>query len=275
MADRNRLRLTVAFYNLHDFNQGKMLLTSLYDTRYSFCTRTLVSFILLWQITYDQCWKGMFCSICNGWYYLQRLLDWSTFWWYCCVYQRHAEGHPICKKTDRWDWDVGVVICVGERCRFAYGPADATATHYLLLQQIQIGFTFLVLAHLSSPGLNPEEPKTIVCVCAGKVKLISLSTYYLVVNRCVLTVYFNSWSWGWIHKMFSKHNECPHHRKLFCCSMKIMPSLPSVSLNSLLGTSIHPLHPFNGPLSGTTRVSQYQKHKTRKVKPIWIYWSKK
>jgi len=32
----------------------------------------------------------------------------------------------------------------GSRCRFAYGPADATATHYLLLQQIQTGFTFLV-----------------------------------------------------------------------------------------------------------------------------------
>jgi len=27
-------------------------------------------------------------------------------------------------------------------------------------------------------------------------------------------------------------------------------------------------------LSGTTRVSQYQKGKTRKVKPIWIYCSK-
>jgi len=27
--------------------------------------------------------------------------------------------------------------------------------------------------------------------------------------------------------------------------------------------------------SGTTRVSQYQKVKTRKVKPLWIYWSKR
>jgi len=47
-------------------------------------------------------------------------------------------------------------------CRLAYGPADATATHYLLLQQIQIGFTlpgftFLVPAHLGSPGQIPEE----------------------------------------------------------------------------------------------------------------------
>jgi len=31
------------------------------------------------------------------------------------------------------------------RCRFAYGPGDATAIHYLLLQLIQIGFTRMVL----------------------------------------------------------------------------------------------------------------------------------
>jgi len=28
-------------------------------------------------------------------------------------------------------------------------------------------------------------------------------------------------------------------------------------------------------LSGTTRVSRHQKGKTRKVKPVWIYWSKR
>ena len=34
---------------------------------------------------------------------------------------------------------------------------------------------------------------------------------------------------------------------------------------------------FTSPstLSGTSRVSRYQKGKTRKVKPIWIYWSKR
>jgi len=42
------------------------------------------------------------------------------------------EGHPACKK-------LRVVGCwrgylSGARCRLAYGPADATATHCLLLQ---------------------------------------------------------------------------------------------------------------------------------------------
>ena len=39
----------------------------------------------------------------------------------------------------------------GARCRLAYGPADATATH-MSLAKIQTGFTILVLAQLGSPG---------------------------------------------------------------------------------------------------------------------------
>jgi len=56
------------------------------------------------------------------------------------------------------------------RCRFAYGPADATATHYLLLQEIQIGFGFTVLvpAHPGSPGQNPESRKTAAAAAAAK-----------------------------------------------------------------------------------------------------------
>ena len=50
------------------------------------------------------------------------------------------------------------------RCRFVCSPADTTATHCLLLQEIQIvfGFTFLVLAHPSRPAQNPESRKTVV-----------------------------------------------------------------------------------------------------------------
>ena len=36
------------------------------------------------------------------------------------------------KSESEW-WDAGMVVS-GARCRFAYGPADATATHYLLVQ---------------------------------------------------------------------------------------------------------------------------------------------
>ena len=62
----------------------------------------------------------------------------------------------------------------GARCRFAYGPADPTATHSLLLQEIQFGFgfTFLVLADLGSPGQNPESRKTVVVVVVIQASLI-------------------------------------------------------------------------------------------------------
>ena len=41
------------------------------------------------------------------------------------------EGHPACKKRVVGCWR-GYLS--GARCRLAYGPADATATHCLLLQ---------------------------------------------------------------------------------------------------------------------------------------------
>ena len=41
------------------------------------------------------------------------------------------EGHQACKKTEQWG--SGVVMS-GARCRVAYGPANSTATHSLLLQ---------------------------------------------------------------------------------------------------------------------------------------------
>jgi len=58
---------------------------------------------------------------------------------------RH-EGHPACKKLS--------VVCwrgsqPGAMCRFAYGPADATATHCLLLQYNPDWF---YLSDTGSPG---------------------------------------------------------------------------------------------------------------------------
>jgi len=47
MADSNRIRLTVASYNLHDFNQGRILLSSLFDTYDNFVVQEH------WLATYD------------------------------------------------------------------------------------------------------------------------------------------------------------------------------------------------------------------------------
>jgi len=65
------------------------------------------------------------------------------------------EGHPACK-----NWVVGCWhgYLSGARCKFAHGPADATATHCLLVSvKFQIGFNFLVPGHRGNPGQNPRQ----------------------------------------------------------------------------------------------------------------------
>jgi len=63
----------------------------------------------------------------------------------------------------------------GAMCRLAYGPADATATHCLLLDWIPDGFAFLVQAHLGSPGQGAIK-WVCVCVCVCTLVLYYIST---------------------------------------------------------------------------------------------------
>ena len=61
----------------------------------------------------------------------------------------------------------------GARCRLAYGPADATATHTVsCFSKIQIGFTFLVPAYLGSPGQRTVKR---VCVSYCIVEILRTS----------------------------------------------------------------------------------------------------
>ena len=55
------------------------------------------------------------------------------------------------------------------------------------------------------------------------------------------------------------------------------PTVVSVYLSWAVTVADNYYNRFTAPwtLSGTTRVNRYQKGKTRKVKQIWIYWSKK
>ena len=60
------------------------------------------------------------------------------------------EGHPACTKTE-W-WGAGMVMCLelGADLRMAQlMPLPLTVSCF---SRIQIGFTFLVLTHLGSPG---------------------------------------------------------------------------------------------------------------------------
>ena len=61
------------------------------------------------------------------------------------------EGHPACKKTKRWG--SGMVICLERGADLHMAqlmPLPLTVSCFS--SKIQIGFTFLVPAHLGSPG---------------------------------------------------------------------------------------------------------------------------
>ena len=90
---------------------------------------------------------------------------------------RH-EGHPACKKTE-W-WGAGVVICL-ERCVDLHMaqlmPLPLTVSCF---SEIQIGFTFLVPAHLGSPRQRAVKR---VCVCVRA-----------CVRACVWVAYFSTFT---------------------------------------------------------------------------------
>jgi len=69
-----------------------------------------------------------------------------------------------------------MVICLELGADLHMAPTDATTTHSLLFSKIQIGFTFLVLAHTGSPGKGPLNGCVCVCVCDLVTKSILCQT---------------------------------------------------------------------------------------------------
>jgi len=60
------------------------------------------------------------------------------------------EGHPACKKTERWG--AGMVICPERGADLHMTQLMSLPLTVSCFSKIQIGFTFLVPAHLGSPG---------------------------------------------------------------------------------------------------------------------------
>jgi len=70
------------------------------------------------------------------------------------------EGHPACKKTERWGADVVICLERGADLHMAkLVPLPLTVTCF---SKIQTGFAFLVPAYLGSPGKRAVK---CVCVC--------------------------------------------------------------------------------------------------------------
>ena len=60
------------------------------------------------------------------------------------------EGHPACKKTERWG--AGVVICLEQSADLHMAQRISLPLTVSYFSKIQVGFTFLVPAHPGSPG---------------------------------------------------------------------------------------------------------------------------
>ena len=70
------------------------------------------------------------------------------------------EGHPVCKKLERWG--AGMVICLERGADLHMAQLMPLPLIVSRFSKIQIGFTFLVPAHLGSPG---QRAVKCVCVC--------------------------------------------------------------------------------------------------------------
>jgi len=74
------------------------------------------------------------------------------------------EGHLACKKTE-W-WGAGVVICLERGADLHMAQVMPLPLTVSCFSKIQIGFTFLVPAHLGSPGKRAVKS---VCVLVSLV----------------------------------------------------------------------------------------------------------
>jgi len=68
------------------------------------------------------------------------------------------EGHPVCKKLG---WGAGMVICLERGADLHMAQPMPLPLTLSCFSKIQIGFTFLILAHPGSPGQGPLNG----CVC--------------------------------------------------------------------------------------------------------------
>ena len=90
-----------------------------------------------------------------------RLLELCKFLSLQCF---DAVGWAAWRASGLW-WGVGVVICLERGADLHTAPLMPLPLTVSCFSKIQIGFTFLVPAHLNSPGKRAVK-RVCVCVCA-------------------------------------------------------------------------------------------------------------
>ena len=102
------------------------------------------------------------------------------------------EGHPVCKKTERWG--TGVVICLERGADLHMVQRIPLPLTVSCFSKIQIGFTFLVPAHPGSPGQRAVKRVCVcVCVCVARVSAASCShvntDMFVVLQIIIMPIY--------------------------------------------------------------------------------------
>ena len=101
------------------------------------------------------------------------------------------EGHPACKKL-KSGGGTGMVICLKRDANLHVAQLMPLPLTISCFSKIQIGFTFLVPAHLGSPGKRGIK-RVCVCVCVcvptrwrQKPTGIDMEQNYVIVTPCIL-----------------------------------------------------------------------------------------
>ena len=99
-------------------------------------------------------------------------------------------GHPTCKKTERWG--AGMVICLERGADLHMAQLLPLPLTISCSSKIQIGFAFLVPAHLGSP-IQRAVKRTCVCVCVCvRVRTLFLGSSCASTRRPILVIHVST-----------------------------------------------------------------------------------
>jgi len=68
------------------------------------------------------------------------------------------EGHPACKKKTEW-WGAGMVVSLEQGADLHMAQLMPMPLTVSCFSKIKLGFTFLVPAHLGSPGQQQQQQR--------------------------------------------------------------------------------------------------------------------
>ena len=129
------------------------------------------------------------------------------------------EGHPACKKTE-W-WGACVVVCLEQGADLHMAQLMPLPLSVSCFSKISVGFTFLVPAHLGSPGRRAIK-RVRVCVCCTQVRFMAswwltwVGVFY--VQICVIVDGFKCLQLVWSSQQPCWH--CSQSCRCYICHIK-------------------------------------------------------